>query len=790
MDVVSVPNRLYDINVFEQFKKGTVVVQEGRMVVPVAKDKHIKLLPDAFFLIVQEQLRSFRGRSLAEVEKLAKRTIDLTKQAIDSTQKADLLGKRLGRVKIQEGDESEATVKKGLRFPHRSAKKEVKKEVETDSEAVLYNLKNQSTMILQILGHQKSPFVAQEEFERYLNNALLNTVQIKDALKALQENIDIYTAKYQKKYGAESQPEMFTFQRIAPTLNASLQVHRAVIEKIPYFATQLSFEGHQGTGNFIQCQELGLSPLHLLRLIKAFYNVETEREFVPKSQRIDQSISRLIDLGNVRLHSLVAFMDAHAYLFLEDFSARDMFPEQILELIKGHLIERERLSRLGHEAVDSLRDQLKFEFLLDLEKKNSSQALYWLGLYHAEGIGTLPDFGKASDCYLEAINYGDLRACRGYGDLLLKTVKLKKLDGTAGLWQALLYYAEAIDLAKDDGQERERALIGARECMKLLHFSRAEREKFEVAPFLALADDRMKQINMNEFDREVASEYYSRALQSCNPESELYSDVVQKARKCLELRHIPEDQQDRLLFSKAATHIEARKLAPLEPLATVERELEEIGKNLQKMPSTAISILRALADEMDDERALVELGHAYLFQYALKNPKLTATDSGDYLRRAAKLGNLEALYQLADYRLRHLNALEASKEGKAIFKTLKELSEKGHPQASVSLGQCWERGVGTEKNVKKAFGCYSQGLEQKDSRAYQAMGDLLLHNESVFSEDPATILEYYRKSMIANQGQKDEYAKAYEGATACMKKFGYTQKQQSVFLIPFSKNHT
>ena len=98
----------------------------------------------------------------------------------------------------------------------------------------------------------------------------------------------------------------------------------------------------------------------------------------------------------------------------------------------------------------------------------------------------------------------------------------------------------------------------------------------------------------------------------------------------------------------------------------------------------------------------------------LSKKQLRKQSTIGYYQKAAKLGNANAQYRLAQF---YENGYYVKKNKKKAFNWYLNAANNGHPQAAEKVAHMYEKGIGTKKNDKKAAAWYRVSLEHGSNTA-------------------------------------------------------------------------
>jgi len=129
-----------------------------------------------------------------------------------------------------------------------------------------------------------------------------------------------------------------------------------------------------------------------------------------------------------------------------------------------------------------------------------------------------------------------------------------------------------------------------------------------------------------------------------------------------------------------------------------------------------------------------------------------------WYEEAAKQGNVNAyvnlglLYMLEANDLKKNEDVSWKKKEQEAFELFKLAADRGNPYAQLILGDCYERGMGVQKDCEKAVQLYQLSADQGEKRGAEALYNLAVRYQSGkggVSQDYEKALELYK--LAANQ---------------------------------------
>lgn len=139
-------------------------------------------------------------------------------------------------------------------------------------------------------------------------------------------------------------------------------------------------------------------------------------------------------------------------------------------------------------------------------------------------------------------------------------------------------------------------------------------------------------------------------------------------------------------------------------------------------------------------------------------------------------------------------------DDKALFEEMNKIASSGNPEAQYHLGMFYNNGIGTEKNIKKAFEVFQQSSDGGDPLGSYKLGCYYYgQGESVVQEDHDSALKY--KIIAAKAGydraQYDvanifAYDQDYKNAIIWWKKAalqGYPSAFNSLFAMYYNEQY-
>ena len=124
----------------------------------------------------------------------------------------------------------------------------------------------------------------------------------------------------------------------------------------------------------------------------------------------------------------------------------------------------------------------------------------------------------------------------------------------------------------------------------------------------------------------------------------------------------------------------------------------------------------------------------------------------EYYRRAAQLGNAEAMVNLAYI---YFKGDGARKNYSAAFQWYERAAELHHPEALRNLGIMCYAGQGTTQDIKKAYWWMTRAAKLRYDRAMCELADMY-HHGAIYKPERAEL--WYRLSL--NSGGDDEIKSA------------------------------
>lgn len=129
-------------------------------------------------------------------------------------------------------------------------------------------------------------------------------------------------------------------------------------------------------------------------------------------------------------------------------------------------------------------------------------------------------------------------------------------------------------------------------------------------------------------------------------------------------------------------------------------------------------------------------------------------------QKAAGKGNAEAQEKLAERYLFELDDDDEPLDKKRGFILALKSAEKGLPKSLVLLGHCYENGIGTAKNDKKAFQCYRKAVILNYTEALYDLGKCYYTGTGT-EQDYKKAFQYFEKSV------QQDYYKAFAYLGVC-----------------------
>ena len=150
---------------------------------------------------------------------------------------------------------------------------------------------------------------------------------------------------------------------------------------------------------------------------------------------------------------------------------------------------------------------------------------------------------------------------------------------------------------------------------------------------------------------------------------------------------------------------------------------------------------------------------AYLgmcFQFGEKGFSVDSIKAFEWYTKGAQQGCKEAQYALGDC---YNYGIGIDKDEKKSFEYYLKAAEQGMPEAEASIAQCYRNGLGVEPNIHKAFEWNTKAAEHGDLNAQFNMGVYFAKGEGV-TKDMKKAIEWYTKA--AEQGMpKAQYRLAW-----------------------------
>lgn len=217
----------------------------------------------------------------------------------------------------------------------------------------------------------------------------------------------------------------------------------------------------------------------------------------------------------------------------------------------------------------------------------------------------------------------------------------------------------------------------------------------------------------------------------------------------------PSELQNKTAEEKAVYYF--RQAADKE-FAPAEYELAESlrqGKGCRKDAAEAFRFYLRAATQ-GEPRAVYAVARCYHLGIGTdKNPRGAA----EWYARAAHLGNAVAMYNYGEMLLHGSSGVKA--DAAAALKWLRSAAEKGYTPADYALGDCYYKGIATERNAEQAVKHYTAAAKAGDIRAMHNLGVCKARGEGTQKNEAAA---YKLFAKAADKG----YAPAQFNAAMCL----------------------
>lgn len=146
----------------------------------------------------------------------------------------------------------------------------------------------------------------------------------------------------------------------------------------------------------------------------------------------------------------------------------------------------------------------------------------------------------------------------------------------------------------------------------------------------------------------------------------------------------------------------------------------------------------------------------------------------------------------AQYEFEYAVSYDRQEEYAKAFKCYKKAAELGHPEAMCGLGECFEEGKGTQKNLSEAFKWYKEATDKGSIYAPKRVADMLRYGNGADANSEEAIRYYkigvqrgdayamtdYAYCLYYGKGVEKNYEKAYNviaQANNKVKNYGFAQ---------------
>jgi len=444
----------------------------------------------------------------------------------------------------------------------------------------------------------------------------------------------------------------------------------------------------------------------------------------------------------------LAFFDAmsdskekqgHAYVVAEE-KAKSGSPEAALLL--GMLFDR------GLGVDKNERDAVHWY----QQAKSNPVSAFILGTYYAKGHEVSQDKAEAAVLLRQAsaagFSYADLNMAvlehnqgldflpnlekahalgNTTASLLLADYSLTGTEDTEHVKQARGIYQDLAERGDRQAQLKlgyllEQGLGGTVNMEKAAHwYELAANQGHATAQYLL---GRLNQLGHlgSEPNYELAKQWYSRAMSNYAPAA-------------VALGFIHETVDDNYKQASIAYELAANKFSVIGEFDL--GLVYEYGKGRPVDHSKAVTLYKSAA-ERGHARAMVQLAGLYMHDENLRNYRKSA----QWYRKAAKLGDRNAMYQLG--RLAE-KGMGVSQDPVFALSQYQASADQGDVQAILALARMHQEGVGTAQNSEKAAELY-QILSEQDNGYAQYQLAMLYYNGALGDENKGKAKTWLKKA--------------------------------------------
>jgi len=336
-------------------------------------------------------------------------------------------------------------------------------------------------------------------------------------------------------------------------------------------------------------------------------------------------------------------------------------------------------------------------------------------LEHNQGLDFLPNLEKAHAL-------GNTTA-----SLLLADYSLTGTEDTEHVKQARGIYQDLAERGDRQAQLKlgyllEQGLGGTVNMEKAAHwYELAANQGHATAQYLL---GRLNQLGHlgSEPNYELAKQWYSRAMSNYAPAA-------------VALGFIHETVDDNYKQASIAYELAANKFSVIGEFDL--GLVYEYGKGRPVDHSKAVTLYKSAA-ERGHARAMVQLAGLYMHDENLRNYRKSA----QWYRKAAKLGDRNAMYQLG--RLAE-KGMGVSQDPVFALSQYQASADQGDVQAILALARMHQEGVGTAQNSEKAAELY-QILSEQDNGYAQYQLAMLYYNGALGDENKGKAKTWLKKA--------------------------------------------
>lgn len=353
--------------------------------------------------------------------------------------------------------------------------------------------------------------------------------------------------------------------------------------------------------------------------------------------------------------------------------------------------------------------------------ENHPGAMYQLGKFYNNGIGTSKDCGEASDLFEKASDKGIIDATSDFALCLLrengrpknteKAIELLTQSSELGCRYATYLLAQCY--LNGEGVQKDEA-----QAIKLLRISHSQGYT-DATYLLAHCIRNMIGISPEDFSAKTLEE-----------SRKLFKIAVEKghALASYELGTIFNQNNELFVYKQKAFQLFEVAANQNYPQALTELGIfYELGNSVTKDQQKAFKLYQK-AVNLGDIKGLYHLGMCYIEGIGVEPnyekgrnllEEVTSENKSDNKNANNTKETYEAKYQLGKL---YLNGIGGSKDEVAGVKLIEDAANNGNTEAQVLFGKCLLKGIGTQINLAKARKYFKDAKDKNSAEAAYQLG--------------------------------------------------------------------